>query len=216
VAAVPGRVYDATWGRMFAWGYDKFLSPAEKAGLEEMRRELLSRASGRCIEIGAGTGLNLPHWPDQVDELVLTEPDPHMSSQLRKKLHRDAKVVEAPAESLPFDDGHFDTAAVTLVLCTVPDPAAALVEIHRVLGPGGRLLFLEHVRAEEPGLARWQDRLETPWKWFGDGCHCNRDTLRTIETSPLEVDDAERGTLPKAFPLVRPMVRGSARVAAAG
>jgi ubiquinone/menaquinone biosynthesis C-methylase UbiE len=211
-----GRVYEATWGRMFAWGYDRFLSPAEKAGLGDMRRELLAQARGRCIEIGAGTGLNLDSWPADLEELVLTEPDPHMSSQLRRKLDRDARVVEAPAERLPFDDDHFDTAALTLVLCTVPDPAAALREIDRVLKPGGRLLFLEHVRAAEPGLARWQDRLETPWKWLGDGCHCNRDTLRSIEASPLEVENLERGALPKALPLVRPLVRGSARAAAAG
>jgi ubiquinone/menaquinone biosynthesis C-methylase UbiE len=211
-----GRVYEATWGRMFAWGYDRFLSPAEKAGLGDMRRELLAQARGRCIEIGAGTGLNLDSWPADLEELVLTEPDPHMSSQLRRKLDRDARVVEAPAERLPFDDDHFNTAALTLVLCTVPDPAAALREIDRVLKPGGRLLFLEHVRAAEPGLARWQDRLETPWKWLGDGCHCNRDTLRSIEASPLEVENLERGALPKALPLVRPLVRGSARAAAAG
>jgi ubiquinone/menaquinone biosynthesis C-methylase UbiE len=211
-----GRVYEATWGRMFAWGYDRFLSPAEKAGLGDMRRELLAQARGRCIEIGAGTGLNLDSWPADLEELVLTEPDPHMSSQLRRNLDRDARVVEAPAERLPFDDDHFNTAALTLVLCTVPDPAAALREIDRVLKPGGRLLFLEHVRAAEPGLARWQDRLETPWKWLGDGCHCNRDTLRSIEASPLEVENLERGALPKALPLVRPLVRGSARAAAAG
>jgi ubiquinone/menaquinone biosynthesis C-methylase UbiE len=213
---VVQRVYDATWGRMFAWGYDRFLSPAEEAGLQDMRRELLAQASGRCLEVGAGTGLNLAHWPAEVEELVLTEPDPHMSAQLRKKLARDAKVIEAPAERLPFDDDHFDTAALTLVLCTVADPAAALREIDRVLKPGGRLLFLEHVRAEEPRLARWQDRLETPWKWFGDGCHCNRDTLRAIEASSLELEGADRGSLPKAFPLVRPMVTGSARAVEAG
>jgi ubiquinone/menaquinone biosynthesis C-methylase UbiE len=215
VLAVPGRVYDATWGRMFAWGYDRFLAPAEDAGLKDLRRELLAKASGRCLEVGAGTGLNLGHWPETLDELVLTEPDPHMSAQLRKKLDRDARVVEAPAERLPFDDDYFDTVALTLVLCTVDDPEAALREIARVLRPDGRFLFLEHVRADEPGLARWQDRLHTPWKWFGDGCRCNRDTLRTIESSPLEVESADRGSIPKAFPLVRPMVRGYARAARA-
>lgn len=213
---MPGRIYEATWSRMFAWGYDRFLAPSEDAGLADMRRELLAQASGRCLEIGAGTGLNLEHWPESVEELVLTEPDPHMTAQLRKKLDRDARVVEAPAERLPFDDDHFDTVALTLVLCTVPDPEGALREIDRVLRPGGRLLFLEHVRAEDPGLARWQDRLETPWKWFGDGCHCNRDTLRLLEASPLEVEETDRGRLPKALPLVRPMLRGSARAAAGG
>ncbi len=201
---------------MFAWGYDRFVAPAEKAGLSYMRHELLSRASGRCLEVGAGTGLNLEHWPDTVDELVLSEPDPHMGVQLRKKLDRPVQVVKAPAERLPFDDDAFDTVALTLVLCTVPDPETALREIDRVLKPGGRFLFLEHVRAEEPGLARWQDRLHTPWCLLSDGCHCNRDTLHTIKTSSLELEGAERGKLPKAFPVVRPMIRGSARAGAGG
>jgi ubiquinone/menaquinone biosynthesis C-methylase UbiE len=208
------RFYDATWGRMFAWGYDSFLKQTEDAGLRDMRHELLSEARGRCLEIGAGTGLNLDHWPDAVEELVLSEPDPHMAVRLRRKLAasgRDAEVVAAPGERLPFPDGSFDTVVLTLVLCTVPDPEATLREIARVLKPGGRFLFLEHVRAEEPGLARWQDRLHGPWYLFGDGCHCNRDTLGTIEASPLEVERSERGKMPKAVPLVRPMVRGSAR-----
>ena len=206
------RLYDATWGRMFAWGYDRFLAQTEKAGL----RELLSGARGRCLEIGAGTGLNLEHWPDAVDELVLSEPDPHMVARLRTKLAGSTEPVQAQAERLPFDDDSFDTVALTLVLCTVPDPEAALREIDRVLKPGGRFMFLEHVRAEEPGLARWQDRLHTLWYWFGDGCHCNRDTLATIEASPLELESSERGSIPKAVPLVRPMVTGSARASADG
>ena len=204
------RLYDATWGRVFAFGYDWFLSQAEEAGLRDMRRELLSEARGRCLEIGAGTGLNLEHWPDSVNELVLTEPDPHMSVRLRKKLARPAQVIEAPAERLPFEESSFDTVALTLVLCTVPDPEAALREVARVLKAGGRFLFLEHVRAEDPGLARWQDRLHGPWFLFGDGCHCNRDTLSTMEASPLELERADRGEIPKAVPIVRPMVRGSA------
>jgi ubiquinone/menaquinone biosynthesis C-methylase UbiE len=211
-----GRVYDATWGRMFALGYDSFLAQTEKAGLRDMRRELLSQASGRCLEVGAGTGLNLGHWPRDLDELVLSEPDPHMASKLRSKLDRDARVVDAPAEKLPFDDDSFDTVALTLVLCTVPDPEASLREIARVLKPGGLFLFLEHVRSQDPGLARWQDRLHTPWMWFGDGCHCNRDTLSAIDSSPLELERSESGRMPKALPIVRPMVRGSARAAAAG
>jgi ubiquinone/menaquinone biosynthesis C-methylase UbiE len=208
---VPGRIYEATWGRVFAFGYDRFLSTAEKAGLRHMRRELLSEASGRTLEVGAGTGLNADLYPPAVTELVLSEPDRFMSSKLRSK-HPHAEVVDAPAERLPFEDDSFDTVTVTLVLCTVPDPPAALREIARVLRPGGRLLFLEHVRAEDPGLARWQDRLHGPWYLFGDGCHCNRDTLATLEASPLTVERAERGRLPKAAPIVRPLLRGAARV----
>lgn len=212
---MPGvlrRIYDATWGRAFARCYDLFLRQEEKAGLRDMRAELLAQASGRTLEVGAGTGLNLAHWPGAVTELVLTEPFGPMADQLRAKVAasgRAAEVVEAPGEALPFPDDSFDTAALTLVLCTVPDPAAALREIARVLKPGGRFLFLEHVRAEEPGLAKWQDRLHGPWYAFGHGCHCNRDTLATIESSPLQVERAERGAIPKAVPLVRPMLRGA-------
>jgi ubiquinone/menaquinone biosynthesis C-methylase UbiE len=211
---VPGRIYDATWGRLFAWGYDWFLSSTEEAGLRDMRRELLADASGRCLEIGAGTGLNLDLWPEGVDRLVLSEPDPHMAKRLRKRVEesrRSVEVVAAGAEALPFEDDSFDTVALTLVLCTVPEPKPALREIDRVLAPGGRFLFLEHVRSTEPKVARWQDRLHGAWYLFGDGCHCNRDTLATIESSPLEVDHTDRGQMPKAPPIVRPMLRGAAR-----
>lgn len=208
-----GRIYDATWGRGFAALYDRCLKATEDAGLREMRRQLLAQASGRTIDIGSGTGANLELYPPQVSELAMAEPDPHMARQLRQKLgesDRGVEFVQAGAESLPLEDSSFDTAVFTLVLCTVPDPRAALVEVARVLKPGGRMLFLEHVRAQEPGLARWQDRLEKPWRFVGDGCHCNRDTVAAIEASPLTVEDVERGRLPKAPPITRPLARGSA------
>jgi ubiquinone/menaquinone biosynthesis C-methylase UbiE len=207
------RLYDATWGRIFALGYDRFQRRAEELGMREQRIRFLAEARGRCLEIGAGTGLNLHRWPE-VDELVLSEPDPHMAAQLRRKLAssaRQAEVVQAPAEQLPFPDASFDTVALTYVLCTVRDVPAALREIDRVLKPGGHLLFLEHVRSPEPGLARWQDRFHGAWYLFGNGCHCNRDTLATIGASPLELERAERGEIPGAMPLVKPMVTGSAR-----
>jgi len=208
-----GRIYDATWGRAFSALYDRALNGSEEAGLGEMREELLAAARGRVIEIGAGTGVNLDLYPDAVEELVLVEPDPHMAKQMGPKLAaspRAARVVEAPAEGLPFEDASFDTAVATLVLCTVPNPQGALAEISRVLKPGGRLLFIEHVRSEDPGLARWQDRLERPWHFLGDGCHCNRDTVATIESSALQLSEVEGGELPKAPPIVRPLIRGSA------
>ncbi len=210
------RLYEATWGRLVARGYDWFMSSSEEAGLRERRRELLRSAGGRCLEIGAGTALNLELWPESVDSLVLSEPDRHMSAQLRKRVAgagRPAQVVEAPGERLPFEDASFDSVALTLVLCTVPDPAAVLREIRRVLKPSGRLLFMEHVRAEDAKLARWQDRLHGPWYAFGYGCNCNRDTLATITASPLEVERVERGHMPKAPPIVRPMIWGIARPA---
>jgi ubiquinone/menaquinone biosynthesis C-methylase UbiE len=214
-----GKIYDATWGRMFSAVYDRAFEATEEAGLREMRRELLARARGRVLELGAGTGLNLELYPEGVVELTLTEPDPHMTKQLRERLAssgRDAELVEAPAERLPFPDDSFDTAVVTLVLCTVPDPEAALTEIKRVLKPGGQLLFLEHVRAHDPGLAKWQDRLERPWRFVGDGCHCNRDTVASIGAAGFDLGQVEDDELPKAPPLVKPLVRGDAVIPAHG
>ncbi len=209
-----GRIYDATWGRAFSALYDRAFEASEEAGLREMRRELLAGARGRVLELGAGTGLNLDHYPEAVESLTLVEPDPHMTRQLREKLGRSgraAEVVEAPAEALPFADGSFDTAAVTLVLCTVPDPKAALAEIRRVLTPGGQLLFLEHVRSRHPELSRWQDRLEGPWRFLADGCHCNRDTVAAISAGGFDLGEVERSKLPKAPPIVRPLATGSAQ-----
>jgi SAM-dependent methyltransferase len=137
-----------------------------------------------------------------------------MTARLRQKLQRSnrhVELVEAGGERLPFPDQSFDTVALTLVLCTAPDPAGVLREVSRVLKPGGTFLFLEHVRSEDPKLARWQDRLHGPWYLFGDGCHCNRDTPAELERSPLRVERLERGSLPKAVPLVEPVVLGTAR-----
>jgi SAM-dependent methyltransferase len=120
------------------------------------------------------------------------------------------EVIQASAQALPFADDSFDTAVFTLVLCTVPDPHAALAETARVLKPGGKLLFIEHVRSQDAGMARWQDRLEAPWRFLGDGCHCNRDTVAAIEASPLTLAEVELGRLPKAPPILRPLASGVA------
>lgn len=210
-----GRVYEATWGRGFAAVYDRFLAATEEAGLRDRRRELLAQARGATLELGAGTGLNLDLYPAEVTELVLTEPSPHMARHLRERVAgapgtRPVEVVESPAESLPFPDDRFDTVAATLVLCTVDDPVRTLAEVERVLKPGGRLLFLEHVRSTDPRVARWQDRLHGPWRFVGVGCNCNRDTPATLEASRLTVERLERGELPKSPPITRPLVTGSA------
>jgi SAM-dependent methyltransferase len=120
-------------------------------------------------------------------------------------------VIDAPAEQLPFDDASFDTVVTTLVLCTVDDPDKALAEARRVLVEGGRLLFLEHVRAKSRRLAWWQDRLERPWGFLAGGCHPNRATDQQLAGAGFWIDSIERQKLPKAPPIVRPMVRGIAR-----
>jgi ubiquinone/menaquinone biosynthesis C-methylase UbiE len=210
---MPGRIYEATGGRLFAALYDRMTASTEEAGLADMRAQALAKASGATLELGAGTGANLQHYTDAVSELVLTEPSEHMARRLRDKVAasgRAAQVVVAPAERLPFEDERFDTVVATLVLCTADDAAASLREAARVLRPGGQLLFLEHVRADDPGLARWQDRLEGVWGYVAAGCHPNRDTLAAIETSGFSVEELERGRLPKAPPLVKPLISGRA------
>lgn len=202
---------------IFARMYDRMIASSERNGLEDLRRSLLTRASGRTLEVGAGTGLNLPHYPAAVDSLVLAEPDPHMAARLRDRLDEegsspgDVSVIETGAEELPFDDGSFDTVVSTLVLCTVPDPVAALAEIRRVLIPGGAFLFIEHVRAESRRLAWFQDKLDRPWGWIAGGCHPNRPTGPSIADAGFRIEQLEDSELPKAPPIVRPLVRGIAR-----
>jgi ubiquinone/menaquinone biosynthesis C-methylase UbiE len=201
------------WGRLFAAGYDPMLSRAERAGLGDRRRGLLEHTSGSVIEIGAGTGLNLALYPEAVDRLVLTEPEEPMIKRLERKVraaNRPAEVVRARAEHLPFDDETFDFAVCTLVLCTVPDPGAALAELRRVLKPGGRLLFLEHVRSDVVGVARWQDIIRPVWLRIGCGCNCNRDTLHTIRETGFDIGSVEHGAMPKSPAFVRPLIVGSA------
>jgi ubiquinone/menaquinone biosynthesis C-methylase UbiE len=201
------------WTRMFAAGYDTFMSGAEKHGFRERRERLLAEAHGRVLEIGGGTGLNLPHYGPNVEELVITEPEQLMTRRLEKKLPgygRSVQVVLAPAEALPFEDGSFDVVVSTLVLCTVSDQEKALQEARRVLKPGGTLLFLEHVRSDDPKLARRQDRLNGFQKRFACGCNCNRDTLATIEQQGFSVADVEHSTFPKGLKYVRPLIQGAA------
>ena len=202
--------------RLFSWcyagTYDLFNGPAERAGLREQRHDLLTQATGATIEIGAGTGLNLPHYPPAVTRLALIEPDPHMSQRLRRRAARsgrDAEIGSATADRLPFPDASFDTAVVTFTLCSVPDEQVALREITRVLAPGGRLLFLEHVRSADPHIAAKQDKAPFPYPLIG--CHPNRDTLREIRASPLAVESIRAGELPKTPEIERPMIMGTAR-----
>jgi SAM-dependent methyltransferase len=195
------------WGRVFAAVYDRTVAKAERAGIADARRKLLSGARGRILEVGAGTGLNVEHYPAGSD-VTYTEPDPHMAKRLRA---RGVDVVEVGAEALPFSDESFDTVVSTLVLCTVPDVPASLREIRRVLAPGGRLLFLEHVRAA-PGskLERWQDRLHGPWHALAGGCNCNRDLLASLTAEGFSIEEVRHEAWRFMPAIVRPVVIGAA------
>jgi SAM-dependent methyltransferase len=198
--------------RLFAALYETVGKGSEEAGMRDERRGLLAEARGATIEIGSGTGLNVQHYPEAVTRLVLTEPDRHMRVRLGRRveaLSPAAEIVEASADRLPFEDATFDTAVVTLVLCSVPDQQAALQEIARVLKPDGRLLFLEHVRSDDPKVARWQDRVRPLYNLFD--CNPNRATLAAIESSPFEVESVRRGEVPKAPKVERPLIVGIAR-----
>src|SRR3954452_11209114 len=203
------------WGRVFARVYDPSVWIGERAGLRTLRRELLGRARGCTVEIGSGTGLNLAHSPDDLEELVLLEPSAAMRSRLEKRLRPSssrARIVDAPAERLPFADGSVDTVVSTLVLCTVDAPDVALREIARVLRPDGQLLFLEHVRSESPTLARWQDRLARPWRAFARGCRCNRATAQLLLACGFDVDPVHEASWRAMPPIVRPLIAGRAHV----
>jgi ubiquinone/menaquinone biosynthesis C-methylase UbiE len=196
--------------RVIAAMYDRMGAASEREGLAERRRHLLAGARGSVLEVGAGTGRNLEHYPDAIDELVLVEPEPAMVRKLKQRLGdvgRDARIVEAAAEALPFPDGSFDTVVCTLVLCSVDDAGRALAELRRVLRPDGSFLFLEHVRSDEAGTARLQDRINPIWRFVTDGCNCNRRTLSLIDGA-FSVEEVKRGEIPKAPSFVRPLVSG--------
>lgn len=198
--------------KLFAATYDSMSRKTEEAGLRSLRRGLLAEASGSVLEVGAGTGANLAHYNGKVESLVFTEPEPAMIRRLQKKAREEAplaKILRAPAEDLPFEDDTFDTVVSTLVLCGVDDQARALREIKRVLRPGGRLLFLEHVRSDDQTLARFQDRMNWLNRLVVD-CDCNRPTLATIEATSFAVARLEQTEMPKAPKFVRPLIVGSA------
>jgi ubiquinone/menaquinone biosynthesis C-methylase UbiE len=192
--------------------YDRMSQGSEEAGLRDLRHDLLADAGGAVLEVGGGTGANLEHYGANVESLVVTEPEPAMLRRLQRKADEQApraEVLRAPSEDLPFEDARFDVVVSTLVLCGVDDQARSLQEIRRVLRPGGRLLFLEHVRSEDPDLARFQDRMNWLNRLVVD-CECNRPTLAAIEAADFTVSGLEKTTMPKAPKFVRPLIVGSA------
>jgi len=207
----PTSLYERFSARI----YDPVLLLGERRGMAGRRRELLAAARGRVLEVGAGTGLNLRHYPTEIDQLVLSEPVASMARRLERravKREQPPRVVVAPAERLPFADAAFDTVVSTLVLCTVPEPERAVAEILRVLKPSGSLLFIEHVRSQTERWARWQDRLARPWAAFASGCRCNRNTLDLVEASGMRLAHVDRRKWRGMPCLVRPLAMGSAQI----
>lgn len=197
-----------------AKSYDRFMRGAEEACLTGWRTELLSTLSGAVLEIGAGTGRSLSSYPEAVDPLTLTEPDAHMRAILMGAVaagSRTAEVIDAPAESLPFPDAHFDAVVCSLVLCSVRQQEPVLREIRRVLRPNGQFVFIEHVAARDrPKRLRWQRRIEPVWRPLMGNCHLTRNTEAAIDTNGFTIAEIERASMRGALPFVRPTIRGRA------
>jgi ubiquinone/menaquinone biosynthesis C-methylase UbiE len=192
--------------------YDGMMRGSEEACLGQWRAELLRELSGSVLEIGAGTGATLPLYPKAVTRLVMCEPDPHMRRKLEAKRPAGVEVSPASIEELPFPEKSFDAVVSSLVLCSVPDQAAALAQIRRVLKPGGRLVFLEHVLAEgKPNRLKWQRRIEPVWKHLMGNCHLTRRTEAAIEAAGFRIERIQRESMRKALPVCRPSIRGIAR-----
>ena len=178
------------------WLYDAFLTALEWRGLGRWRRWLVSGSRGRVLDLGCGTGRDLPLYPTGVRP-VAVDPHPQNLRAARKRAPR-VPLVRARAEAMPFKDGAFDTVVSGLVFCSVVDPALALAEVRRVLVPRGSLRMLEHVRSRHRAWGRVQDLLQPAWTWIAGGCHPNRDTERAVEAAGFAIEEdgrRERDTL---------------------
>ena len=203
----------------FARFYDRCGARNEERGGRELRCELLAGLSGRVLEVGAGTGLNFPHYPASVGEVVAVEPEPTMrrrAAEVAADAPVPVKVTEGTAAELPAADAEFDTIVISGVLCSVTDVPAALAEFHRVLRPGGRLRFWEHVRSRDPLFAACQQAADQLWPRLMGGCHVQRDPLAAIaEVFTIETCRGFRFPPSAAFSPVAPRILGTARKAGA-
>ena len=174
--------------------------------LAAYRNRVVPAADGRVLEIGIGSGLNLPFYSRNVEHLIGLDPSPKLHSMVRRNLRPDTpsiELIEGSAEAIPLENNSVDTVVTTWTLCSIPDARRALREMHRVLSATGRLLFVEHGRAPEPNVRWWQDHLTPAWKRIGGGCHLNRAIRSLIEDAGFHFDRFEtgymRGPKPLAF-----------------
>lgn len=193
--------------------YDPFMEGLEEACLRQWRGELLAKATGRVLEVGAGTGANVPHYPEDLEELLLTEPHDALREQLVAKWgeREGLRVSSESIEELSLDEESVDTVVLTLVLCSVKEPEEALERLRRVLRSGGKLLFLEHVGAEAAGRRRAQRWIEPVWKVCAGNCHLTRESEAAIVNAGFVIEEIERESMRKALPFLRPSIRGVAR-----
>jgi ubiquinone/menaquinone biosynthesis C-methylase UbiE len=174
--------------------------------IAEERARLVPRARGRVLEIGIGSGLNLPHYGPEVASVTGVDPSAELGRMARERAARTVFPVEfrqISGERLPFEGPEFDCAVITWTLCTIPDPAAALREVRRVLKPEGELLFVEHGLAPDPGVVAWQHRLNRFWPSIAGGCNLDRPMDRLIEAAGFRIDELDagyrKGPRPMAF-----------------
>jgi ubiquinone/menaquinone biosynthesis C-methylase UbiE len=182
----------------------------------EHRRRMLSGLSGRVVEVGAGNGLNFPHYPDTVTEVIAVEPEPFLrerAAEVASGAPVPIRVVPGVADELPVEDAGVDAGVASLVLCSVPDQARALAELRRVIRPGGELRFYEHVLANDPRFARFQRVADVAWPTLGGGCHTTRDTCAAIERAGFQIERCERFAFRPSLILapVTPHILGVAR-----
>ena len=184
-------------GRVFPWLNDRLnADPA----LEQIRAEAVRGASGRVVEIGFGSGLNLPHYPQAVQSLVAVEPNDGMHARARPRIAASripVEVIHGTAEQLPLADAGFDSAVSTLTLCTVAEPARVLAELWRVLRPDGRLLLMEHGLSEDDGVARWQQRLNGLQRIVACGCNLNRPIAELVQATAFASSRCASSTCPR-------------------
>jgi SAM-dependent methyltransferase len=201
---------------LFARFYHRFCGRDLGNGEDDLRREMLAGVVGRVIEVGAGNGINFPHYPAAVTEVIAVEPEPYLRRQAQLAAAAapvPVRVVPGLADALDLEAGSADAVVACGVLCSVPDQAAALHEFRRVLRPGGELRFYEHVRSRRRPFARWQERLDPLWSRLFGGCHPNRDTLAAIEAAGFALERCRGFGFPvdaRATPVVPPIL-GTAR-----